>query len=325
MTIPLIEAVGLRKHFPVTRGLIVSRTIGAVQAVNGINFSIPPGKTFGLVGESGCGKTTTSRMVLRLESATDGQLLFKGANLATLEDTALRNFRRAVQAVFQDPNSSLSPRMRVGDIVAEPMRATGTTSASQARDEVRRLLAEVGLRHDAAESYPHEFSGGQKQRIAIARALATRPELIVLDEPVSALDVSIRAQIINLLGDIQRDTGVGYLLIAHDLSVVKHMSHEVGVMYMGEIVEKAPSDELYARPLHPYTRALLSAALPARPGASGGEPVLQGELPSPLSPPSGCRFRTRCPHAMPRCAEATPTLAPQGGGHEVACFLHVST
>jgi oligopeptide/dipeptide ABC transporter ATP-binding protein len=320
MTAPLLDVRDLHKHFPVRRGLPLFGALQQVHAVDGVSFSIGRGETFGIVGESGCGKTTLSRVILLLEAATSGAMQFDGHSITGIAGAELLGYRRAVQAVFQDPTSALSPRMRVGDIVAEPMRATGTGSAAERRAEVERLLKLVGLRDNAASAYPHEFSGGQRQRIAIARALSTKPQLIVLDEPISALDISIRAQIMNLLRDIQDRTGTAYLLIAHDLAVVKHMSTHVGVMYLGKLVETGPADTLYRRPLHPYTQALLAAALPARPDDAPGPPPLAGELPSPLAPPSGCRFRTRCPKAETACAGAEPALRDVGGGHQVACI-----
>ena len=317
----LLEIRDLHKHFPIRRGLPMLGSVQHVHAVDGVSFALDRGETFGIVGESGCGKTTLSRVILLLEAATSGEIRFAGARINAITGAALLDYRRAVQAVFQDPTSALSPRMRVGDIIAEPMRATGTETATERRIEVERLLRLVGLRDNAASSYPHEFSGGQRQRIAIARALATKPKLIVLDEPISALDISIRAQIMNLLRDIQDQTGTAYLLIAHDLAVVKHMSTHVGVMYLGKLVETGPADGLYQRPLHPYTSALLAAALPVRPDDAPGPPPLAGELPSPLAPPSGCRFRTRCPLARPICAETEPALRDMGSGQYAACHL----
>ena len=320
MSAPLLEVRDLHKHFPVRRGLPLLGARQQVHAVDGVSFAIGRGETFGIVGESGCGKTTLSRVILLLEAATAGEMRFDGRNVAGIGGTALQDYRRAVQAVFQDPTSALSPRMRVGDIVGEPMRATGAASGGERRAEVERLLRVVGLRDNAAASYPHEFSGGQRQRIAIARALSTRPQLIVLDEPISALDISIRAQIMNLLRDIQDETGTAYLLIAHDLAVVKHMSTWIGVMYLGKLVEIGPADTLYRRPLHPYTQALLAAALPSRPDDTPGPHPLAGELPSPLAPPSGCRFRTRCPRAIAACAEMVPPLRVIADGQQVACI-----
>ena len=321
MTAPLLELRDLRKHFPIRSGLPFMASRQSVHAVDGVSLSVGRGETFGIVGESGCGKTTLSRVVLLLERATAGEVRFDGRSIAGLQSVELLDYRRAVQAVFQDPTSALSPRMKVGDIVAEPLRATSPLSAADRRAEVERLLRVVGLREGAAGAYPHEFSGGQRQRIAIARALATKPQLIVLDEPISALDISIRAQIMNLLRDIQDETGCAFLLIAHDLAVVKHMSTNVGVMYLGKMVETGPADALYRRALHPYTQALLAAALPSRPDDAKGPPPLGGELPSPISPPSGCRFRTRCPRAAAVCGEAEPPLRAMGDGQQVACHL----
>jgi oligopeptide/dipeptide ABC transporter ATP-binding protein len=298
------------------------KQVGAIKAVDGIDFTIGNGETFGLVGESGCGKTTTARLVLLLEELTSGTILFEGKDINQLSGTELKRYRGSVQAVFQDPHSSLSPRMRVGDIIAEPIVINETLPKKAVQDRIAELLGVVGLRRDAAELYPHEFSGGQRQRIAIARALALNPSLIVLDEPVSALDVSIRAQIMNLLQEIQQDLGVTYLLIAHDLGVVKHMSNRIGVMYLGKLVELAESEELYFNPLHPYTQALLSAALPADPDDPQEEIILPGEVPSPLNPPSGCRLHPRCPHAKPACTEGEPPLKRVASGHEVACHLY---
>ena len=318
MTAPLLEVIRLRKLFPVRRSLPWV-PLRQVHAVDDVSFSIEAGETFGIVGESGCGKTTLSRTILLLETPTDGAIHFEGRPSEGLKGDVLLAYRRAVQAVFQDPSSALSPRMRVGDIVAEPLRATSDASAADRRAEAARLLGVVGLREGASEAFPHEFSGGQRQRIAIARAMATNPRLIVLDEPISALDISIRAQIMNLLRDIQDRTGTAFLLIAHDLAVVKHMSSRVGVMYLGKIVETGPADSIYRHPSHPYTRALLAAALPARPDDTPVPPPLAGELPSPLDPPSGCRFRTRCPLAGPECGAVEPILRPVASEHFVAC------
>ena len=315
----LLEAKNLTKHFPVNRGLLFSRSVGAVRAVDGIHFTIRRGETFGLVGESGCGKTTTSRLILLLERITRGTILFQGRNIETLAGPELQGYRRRVQAVFQDPYSSLSPRMRVGTIIAEPIRANRAAPEEAVPDRVGKALEVVGLPRDRADHYPHEFSGGQRQRIAIARALAVEPQLIILDEPVSALDVSIRAQVMNLLREVQEEFGLTYLLIAHDLAVVKHMSHRIGVMYLGKLVENAESEELYQHPFHPYTQALYSAALPSHPDIQREEIVLPGDVPSPLHPPPGCRFHTRCPQARPLCSEEEPPLRDVAGGHEVAC------
>ena len=318
----LLRLEAVRKHFPL-RGLLPwSNPTGFVHAVDGVSFSILPSETVSLVGESGCGKTTTARMVLRLERPTAGRIEFEGRDVASLEGTALKHYRASVQAVFQDPWSSLNPRMRAGEIVGEPLRLNEPIGRLERRARVADLFRAVGLDPAAARNFPHEFSGGMRQRLAVARALALHPSLIVLDEPVSALDVSIRAQIMNLLKDLQGQYGMAYLLIAHDLATVRYLSHRVAVMYLGEIVEYADSDEIFTGPLHPYTKALLSAALPARPGGPSDELVLGGEVPSPTAPPSGCRFHTRCPFAMPRCATEKPTLRELAPGHRAACHLY---
>ena len=317
----LLSIRNVSRHFQVKRRQGFWRQTVTVKAVDDVSFDVGEAETFGLVGESGCGKTTTSRLVLLLERPDTGEVRFGGANVHALHGETLLGYRLAVQAVFQDPYSSLSPRMRVGDIITEPMEAKGSLSSRERWQEARRLLTMVGLRSDAADLYPHEFSGGQRQRIAIARALSTNPRLIVLDEPVSALDISIRAQIMNLLRDIQDRVGVSYLLIAHDLAVVRHMSRRVGVMYLGKLVEMADSGALYTQAKHPYTQALLAAGASIHPSERDRQVILGGELPSPLSPPSGCHFRTRCPTAMPRCSEEEPRLKGRGE-HAVACHLH---
>lgn len=318
----LVEAKDLKKHFPVTRGIVLMKQVGAIKAVDGISFTINRGETFGLVGESGCGKTTTARLILLLEKITSGTVLFGGKDISQLSRPELKRYRGSVQAVFQDPFSSLSPRMRVGDIIAEPIVVNDALPKKAVRERVAELLKVVGLRSDGAELYPHEFSGGQRQRIAIARALSLNPSLIILDEPVSALDVSIRAQAMNLLHDIQQDFGVTYLLIAHDLAVVKHMSNRIGVMYLGKLVEVAESEEFHFHPLHPYTQALLSAALPSHPDDQREEIILPGEVPTPLNPPPGCRLHPRCPQAKPLCSQEEPLLKEVSPGHQVACHLH---
>jgi oligopeptide/dipeptide ABC transporter ATP-binding protein len=315
----LLEARNLTKYFPVTKGLIFSKRIGAVKAVDGISFTIHRGETFGLVGESGCGKTTTSRLILLLEEVTSGAILFEGKDISQMSRTEIDHYRASVQAVFQDPYSSLSPRMKVGNILAEPIVINDDLIPKEIRERVASLLEVVGLRKDADELYPHEFSGGQRQRIAIARALAPDPSLIILDEPVSALDVSIRAQIMNLLRDIQTKMHSTFLLIAHDLAVVKHMSNRIGVMYLGKLVEVAESEELYLHPVHPYTQALLSAALPSHPDIAREMIILPGEVPSPLNPPAGCRFHPRCFRAKEICSQQTPPLKEIASGHLVAC------
>jgi oligopeptide transport system ATP-binding protein len=318
----LVEARDVKKYFPVSRGVIVLKHLGDIKAVDGVSFTIGKGETFGLVGESGCGKTTTARLILLLETLTGGTIFFDGKNISELSGPELRKYRASVQAVFQDPYSSLSPRMRVGTIIAEPVIIGGTISRNGLKDRIAEVIKMVGLRRDAMELYPHEFSGGQRQRIAIARALASNPKLIILDEPVSALDVSIRAQIMNLLYDIQQKLGVSYLLIAHNLAVVKHMSKVTGVMYMGKLVEVAESQELYLHPLHPYTQALLSAALPSHPDEQREEIVLPGEVSTPFNPPPGCRLYRRCLYARPVCSEQDPPLKEVSSGHFVACHLH---
>ncbi|HUM17021.1 MAG TPA: dipeptide ABC transporter ATP-binding protein [Terriglobales bacterium] len=316
----LLEVEALTKHFPVRRGLL-GRAIGLVRAVDSISFTIEVGATLGLVGESGCGKTTTSKLVLGLERPTSGAIRFQGEDVLTLDRAALRRYRRSVQAVFQDPYASLDPRMRVGSIIAEPLVINERMDRAARRRRVLELLELVSLPPRAAELFPHEFSGGQRQRVAIARALALSPRLVVLDEPVSALDVSIRAQILNLLRDLQKRLGVSYLFIAHDLAAIAHMSHTIAVMYLGQIVEWGSADAVALEPRHPYTQALFSAALPIDFDASREEIVLSGEVPSPLSPPAGCRFHTRCPHVMPRCATEEPPLRPHAN-RLVACHLY---
>jgi len=315
----ILQVKNLTKHFPVTKGLLFMKQIGAIKAVDGIDFTINRGETFGLVGESGCGKTTTAKLILLLENITKGSILFEGNDLEFQSSQDLKKYRSVVQAVFQDPFSSLSPRMRVGSIIAEPIVVNKEISRKDLKDKISEVLEVVGLQADHAERYPHEFSGGQRQRIAVARALALNPKLILLDEPVSALDVSIRAQMMNLLTDIQDQFGLAYLLIAHDLAVVRHMSNRIGVMYLGKLVETAESDELYRNPLHPYTQALLSAALPSHPDEQRNEIILTGEVPSPLHIPSGCRFHTRCPVAEKGCFEEVPLLQEISPGHQVAC------
>jgi oligopeptide/dipeptide ABC transporter ATP-binding protein len=317
----LLEARDLTKYFPVTKGLIFSKQIGAIKAVDGISFTINRGETFGLVGESGCGKTTTSRLILLLEEITSGTLLFEGTDISQLARTEFERYRASVQAVFQDPYSSLSPRMKVGKIIAEPIVINDDLNPKEIRERVASLLEVVGLRKDADVLYPHEFSGGQRQRIAIARALAPDPRLIILDEPVSALDVSIRAQIMNLLRDIQIKMHTTFFLIAHDLAVVKHMSNRIGVMYSGKLVEVAESEELCSHPVHPYTQALLSAALPSHPDIVRELIILPGEVPSPLNPPAGCRFHPRCFKTKAICSQQIPSLKEIGPGHLVACYM----
>jgi oligopeptide/dipeptide ABC transporter ATP-binding protein len=286
-----------------------------------VNFTVDAGRTLGVVGESGCGKSTTAKLVLKLEEPTAGEIRVEGRALQTLDAAGLRQYRRSVQAVFQDPFASLNPRMRVGAIIAEPLVTNEPIAGAEVRKRVARLLDLVGLPARSADLFPHEFSGGQRQRIAIARALSLSPKLVVLDEPVSALDVSIRAQILNLLVDLQRDLGLAYLFIAHDLAAVAHMSHTIAVMYLGQLVEYGPAKVVATDPKHPYTQALFSAALPSHPDESRDEIILTGEVPSPVNPPSGCRFHPRCPHVLPRCAPEVPKLR-STFGREVACHLY---
>jgi oligopeptide/dipeptide ABC transporter ATP-binding protein len=313
---PLLELQDVKKYFPVRRGLLRRGSEELIRAVDGISFRVAERETLSIVGESGCGKTTTARLILRIELPTAGTVLFEGRPLDGLDAAGLRNFRSSVQAVFQDPWSSLNPRMRVGSIIAEPLVVGGRVGRSAIRDRVAELLVQVGLRSDHAQLYPHQFSGGQRQRIAIARALSVQPRLIVLDEPVSALDVSIRAQVLNLLRDLQARLGVSYVMIAHHLATVRHMSHQVAVMYLGQIVEMAPARELFANPLHPYTQALYAAALSTSVAKASAPPII-GEVPSPLDPPPGCRFHTRCPHATPECAVIEPRMQELSPGHWV--------
>jgi oligopeptide/dipeptide ABC transporter ATP-binding protein len=319
---PLLQVDRLRKHYPVTKGVLFTKTLGNVKAVDDISFTIAAGETLGLVGESGCGKTTTSKLILNLEEPTDGQVLLQGKPIHGLKGAALRTYRALVQAVFQDPWSSLNPRMTVGRTIAESLIVTEWGSREKIAARVRELLVQVGLRPEQALQYPHEFSGGQRQRIALASALASQPKLIVLDEPVSALDVSIRAQMMNLLKDIQARDNVAYLLVAHDLATVRHMADQTVVMYLGKIVEYAPTKALFADVRHPYTKALFSAVLLPNPDGREEEIVLAGEVPSPLNPPSGCRFHTRCPFVIPRCSQEEPALREVAPGHQVACHLY---
>jgi oligopeptide/dipeptide ABC transporter ATP-binding protein len=322
MARPLLEARGLKKYFGVKQSLFLSGKIAWVKAVDGVDFTVNLGETLGIIGESGCGKTTTAKIILLQEAPTAGRVMFDGQDIFSLERQALMDYRRAVQVVFQDPYSSLSPRMRVADIIGEPLEIHTDLSRQAIRDRVGEVLELVGLNPDMAVLFPHEFSGGQRQRVAIARALAAHSQLIVLDEPVSALDVSIRAQIISLLEQLQQTLGMSYLFIGHDLATVAHISHRIAVMYLGKIVEVADSQELCANPLHPYTKALFAAALPAHPDEVRDGVVIAGEVPSALNPPSGCHFHPRCPYAIPRCAQEEPVLTQVAPRHTVACHLY---
>jgi peptide/nickel transport system ATP-binding protein len=316
----LLEVEGLKVHFAIKEGVLRARQTGTVYAVDGVDLAIERGRTLGLVGESGCGKSTLGRAILRLTDLTEGRVLFDGTDVAALKGEALRRQRRHMQMIFQDPLASLNPRQSVETLLTEPMRAHGI--AFDRRRRVAQLLEQVGLPASAAQKYPHEFSGGQRQRIGIARAIALEPSLVIADEPVSALDVSIQAQVLNLLADLQEQLGLTYLVIAHDLAVVRHVSDDVAVMYLGSIVEQAPSDELYDRPLHPYTRALMSAVPVPDPVVEDTREriLLTGDLPSPADPPSGCRFHTRCPFRQPeRCDTERPPLRELSSGHRVAC------
>jgi peptide/nickel transport system ATP-binding protein/oligopeptide transport system ATP-binding protein len=320
----LLEVSDLKKHYPVRSG-ILRRAVGTVHAVDGVSFALGVGETLGLVGESGCGKSTVARSVLRLIEPTGGSIRLNGQDITHLGKAELRAHRRSMQIIFQDPFASLNPRMTAGDIVGEPLTVHGLATGDAKRERVAELFDQVGLRPDQMQNYPHQFSGGQRQRICIARALSLGPSLIVCDEPVSALDVSIQAQVINLLIDLQRKHHFSYLFIAHDLAVVAHISHRVAVMYLGRIVEIAEKSELFANPRHPYTQALLASVPVADPKARRLTPLVDGDVPSPINPPSGCAFHTRCRYAMDRCKAERPELARLGGQHRVACFLNEGT
>ena len=322
MSAPLLELEHVQKYFPVSTGAVLRRKIGWVKAVDGVDFAIHPSETLGLIGESGCGKTTTSKLILLQETPTAGNIRYQGKEIGALKGPELMRYRREVQVVFQDPYSSLSPRMRVGDIIAEPLEIHTDLSREERQQRIAEVLEMVGLSPEVARLFPHEFSGGQRQRIAIARALATDTRLVVLDEPVSALDVSIRAQIMNQLEQLQQTLAVSYLFIGHDLATVAHISHRIAVMYLGQIVELADSLELCAKPLHPYTQALFTAALPSQPDERHEKLSIAGEVPSALNPPSGCRFHPRCPHAMPQCAREAPLRKEAAPKHVVACHLY---
>ncbi len=325
MAEPLLRVTDLKVHFPVMRGIVIKKQVGTVHAVDGVSFSLDRGETLGLVGESGCGKSTTGLAVLRMLEPTSGRIEFEGQDITHRNKAQMRPMRQRLQMVYQDPFGSLNPRMKVRDIIGEPLVVHGRTGDRAAyADRIAELMRTVGLLPDMAERYPHEFSGGQRQRIGIARALALEPSLIICDEPVSALDVSIQAQVVNVLQELQERMGLAYLFIAHDLAVVRYLSHRVAVMYLGRIVEIARRDDLYKAPLHPYTQALLSAVPVADPAVekTRARIVVQGEVPSALRPPSGCRFHTRCPQAFARCSVDDPALIDLGDGRAVACHLH---
>lgn len=320
---PILEVKNLKKYFPVKAGFL-GNTHSFVKAVDDVSFTINRGETLGLVGESGCGKTTTGRSIIKLYEPTAGSIIFEGNDLAKLGPNKMLPYRRKMQMIFQDPYASLDARMTVGDIIGEPLDIHKLASGKERTERIQYLLNRVGLNSEHANRYPHEFSGGQRQRIGIARALAVEPNFIVCDEPISALDVSIQAQVVNMLEDLQQDLGLTYLFIAHDLSMVKHISNKIGVMYLGKLVEVGESNELYSNPLHPYTKALLSAIPVPDPDESAANQriVLEGEIPSPIDPPPGCRFRGRCKYAKPICSEVSPELKDLNGGHQVACHLY---
>jgi oligopeptide transport system ATP-binding protein len=318
----MLQGIGLKKYFPVTSGVFAARLRGWIKAVDGVHVHVAEGEALGIVGESGSGKTTLAKLFLLLERPTDGSLVFDGQEVQAFSRRDLGRYRRSVQAVFQDPYSSLNPRMRVEDIVAEPLPPEDGLSRAVIRERVAEVLELVGLPRESAALYPHEFSGGQRQRIAIARSLVTYPKFIILDEPVSALDVSIRAQILNLLKSLQERLQLAYVMIAHDLAAARYLSTRLTVMYAGKVVETGECDEVYTAPLHPYTQALLSAALPLHPSLRRQRMVLPGEIPNPLDPPSGCRFHPRCPKAMPQCQTQEPVWKEVSSGHFTACHLY---
>ena len=320
----LLQVEGVRKYFPVTKGTVLKKLIGYVKAVDGVSFPIRQGETFGLVGESGCGKTTIAKMILLIESPSEGSITYEGKHINSLKGVGLKHYESSVQVVFQDPYASLDPRMRLWKIITEPLKAVQNVSTTQAKERAAYLLETVGLSPGALNLYPHQFSGGQRQRIAIARALSSDPKFLVLDEPVSALDVSIRAQIMNLLKDIQKKFDLTMFIIAHDLGVIRYMSDTIGVMYLGRIVEIGPADRVCSNPLHPYTQSLLASALSYDPDVQPGEQVITGEVPSPFNPPSGCSFHPRCPFVMEHCSKDLPALKKHESGQKVACYLYSS-
>ena len=318
----LMSVRGVKKYYPVVKGILRGRTLGYVKAVDDVSFEIKTGQTFGLVGESGCGKTTLSRLLLRAEKPTSGIIEFDGRDISGFDRVDLREYRSLVQPVFQDPYSSLSPTMQVWEIIAEPLIVQQKVSTASAKERAAYLLETVGLSPQSLSQYPHQFSGGQRQRIAIARALSCNPRFLVLDEPVSALDVSIRAQLMNMLKDLQKQFDLTFFIIAHDLGTIRYMSDTICVMYLGQIAEMGPADKVYSKALHPYTQALLSSALPFDPEDASKKFAIKGEIPSPLNPPSGCRFHTRCPFVLPRCSEEPPMLQEVEPGHYVSCHLY---
>jgi len=318
---PVLEVAGLKKHFAVRKGLL-RRAIGTVYAVDGVSFHVAAGETLSLVGESGCGKSTLARTAMRLIEPTSGTIRLEGRDVTHLTRREMQPYRRELQMIFQDPFSSLNPRMKAGDIVGEPLHVHGLSKGTETRARVASLFEQVGLRPQQMQSYPHQFSGGQRQRISIARALALEPKLIIADEPVSALDVSIQAQVINLLMDLQQQRGLSYLFVAHDLAVVEHISHRVAVMYLGKIVEQADKRKVFGTPLHPYTQALLSAVPLPNPKLKREKRILQGDVPSPMRPPPGCPFHTRCPHAFEPCKTIVPAFREVAPGHAAACHLY---